>query len=55
MIDHGGTHDHDSGAHEPADEALGPVDVAAWGAGVVGVAIAIVIAACFVLATSGLA
>jgi hypothetical protein len=48
--------DHDPGAvtdpHGPADEPLGPIDVAAWGAGVLGVAIAVVIAACFVLATS---
>lgn len=50
--DHGDAHGHDDHAH--ADEALGPVDVAAWGAGVLGVGIALVIAACFVLATSGL-
>ena len=40
--------------HGHADEALGPIDVAAWGAGIVGVGISMVIAACFVLATSGI-
>lgn len=50
--DHGEDHGHDDHAH--GDEALGPVDVAAWAAGVLGVAIAVVIAACFALATSGL-
>lgn len=44
-------HGHDDHAH--GDAALGPIDVAAWGAGLVGVAISLVIAACFVLATSG--
>ena len=48
--------------HDPADqpghegavaeEALGPIDVAAWGAGLLGLVIGIAIAACFVLATS---
>jgi ABC-type Zn2+ transport system substrate-binding protein/surface adhesin len=50
--DHGEAHDHDDHAH--ADEALGPIDVAAWSAGVLGIAIAVVIAACLVLATSGI-
>ena len=50
--DHG---DHgDDHAHGPGDEPLGPVDIAAWGAGVTGIAISIVIAACFALATSGI-
>lgn len=49
--DHGDEHGHDDHAH--GESPLGPVDVAAWGAGVVGIAIAIVIAACFALATSG--
>jgi hypothetical protein len=44
--------DHEDHGH--ADEELGPIDVAAWGAGIVGVGIAGVIAACFVLATSGI-
>jgi hypothetical protein len=50
--DHGDGHGHDDHAH--AEEALGPVDTAAWGAGIVGVAVGILIAVCFVLATSGL-
>ena len=45
-------HGHDDhGAGEPA---LGPIDVAAWGAGILGLVVAIVIAAAFVMATSGL-
>jgi hypothetical protein len=40
--------------HEHAVGALGPVDVAAWGAGILGIGIAVVIAAAFALATSGL-
>ncbi len=48
--------------HDPADapghkgavaeKALGPIDVAAWGAGLLGLVIGVAIAACFVLATS---
>jgi hypothetical protein len=49
--DQGDDHGHD---HGHADEALGPVDVAAWGAGILGIGIAVVIAAAFALATSGL-
>lgn len=48
--DHGGDHGHDDHAHD--ESALGPIDVAAWGAGVLGVAISVVIAAFFALATS---
>jgi len=50
--DHGDDHGHDDHAH--AEEQLGPIDVAAWGAGVAGVAIGVVIAACFALATGAL-
>ena len=50
--DHGDDHGDDDHAH--ADEALGPIDVAAWGAGILGVAIAIVIAVCLSLGTTGL-
>ena len=50
--DHGDDHGHDDHAH--ADVALGPIDVAAWGAGVAGLAIALAIAFCFALATSSL-
>ena len=33
--------------------ALGPIDLAAWGAGILGVAISVVMAICFAMATSG--
>ena len=48
--DHGDDHGHDDHAH--AEEALGPIDPMAWGAGIVGVAVAVLIAACFAMATS---
>ena len=48
--DHGDGHGHDDHAH--GEEPLGPVDGAAWGAGLFGVAIGVAIAFCFVLATS---
>ena len=48
--DHGADHGHDDHAH--AEEPLGPLDVAAWGAGIVGVALGLVIAACFALTTA---
>jgi hypothetical protein len=47
--DHGGDHGHDDHAH--GEEALGPIDVAAWGAGLLGVVVSVAIAACFALAT----
>jgi hypothetical protein len=49
--DHGTDHGHDEVARD--EDTLGPVDVAAWGAGILGILIALVIAACFALATSG--
>jgi hypothetical protein len=48
--DHGDDHGHDDHAH--ADEQLGPIDVAAWGAGLLGVAAGLLFAACFVIATA---
>jgi hypothetical protein len=45
--DHGETHGHDDHAH--GAEALGPVDVAAWGAFAVGIAAGLVVAVCLVL------
>jgi len=52
--DHGEDHGHD--AHGDGDgEALGPVDVTAWGAGALGVLLGLIVAFCFVLATSGVA
>ncbi len=47
--DHGEDHGHDDHAHP--EESLGPIEVAAWGAGVVGVLIGILVALCFALAT----
>jgi hypothetical protein len=48
--DHGDDHGHDDHAH--ADEPLGPIDVAAWGAGIIGIVIGLAVALCFVLATA---
>ena len=50
--DHGGEHGHDDHAHDGED--LGPVDVCAWGAGALLVAVALVTAACFAFATGAL-
>jgi len=43
--DHGGDHGHDDHAHGDG-EPLGPVDAAAWGAGLFGIAAGLVVAAC---------
>jgi hypothetical protein len=48
--DHGDDHGHDDHAH--AEEALGPIDGLAWGAGALGLLIGVIIALCFALATS---
>jgi hypothetical protein len=48
--DHGDDHGHDDHGH--AEEVLGPLDVQAWAAGVVGVALGVAMTACFVLATA---
>ena len=50
--DHGADHGHDDHGH--AAEALGPVDTWAWGAGVLGLAIAAVMAVAFALATGAI-
>jgi hypothetical protein len=50
--DHGDDHGHDDHGH--AEEPLGPIDVAAWGAGAIGVLVGVVTAACFALATGAL-
>ena len=47
--DHGDDHGHDDHAH--GEEALGPVDVAAWGAGVLGIVLGAAVAFCFGMAT----
>ena len=49
--DHGEDHGHDDHAHAD-EEALGPIDLMAWGAGLLGVVAAVVIAACFAISTS---
>lgn len=53
---HGDDHDgpdHGDDAHGGGEE-LGPIDVAAWGAGAAGVVISLVIALCLALGTSGI-
>lgn len=47
--DHGGDHDH---AHGDDEEALGPIDPFAWGAGILGVGVAIAIAVCLAVSTA---
>lgn len=47
--DHGDDHGHDDHAH--AEEALGPIDGPAWGAGILGVLLGLAVAVAFVLAT----
>jgi hypothetical protein len=51
--DHGDEHGHDDHAHEEGD-FLGPIDVIAWGAGVVGVVLGLAVGLAFALSTSGL-
>ena len=51
--DHGEDHGHDDHAH--GSDALGPVDVQAWGALALGVAAGLAIVVCLVLTTSVLA
>jgi hypothetical protein len=46
--DHGETHGHDDHAHG-GEEALGPVDVAAWTAFAVGIGAGLLIVLCLVL------
>ncbi len=50
LDDHGDDHGHDDHGHP--EDGLGPIDTAAWGAGILGVVIGFAIAFCFVLATS---
>ncbi len=47
--DHGEDHGHDDHAHD--EEPLGPIDVIAWGAGVLGIALGVVVAVAFAAAT----
>lgn len=48
--DHGDTHGHDDHAH-PAD-AIGPVDVRAWGAAILGIALGLVVMLAFIQAAT---
>lgn len=48
----GGDHGHDDHAH--TGEVLGPVDTWAWGAGLLGLAVAAVTVVCFALATGAI-
>jgi hypothetical protein len=48
--DHGDDHGHDDHAHE--EEPLGPIDLAAWGAGGLGALVGLMIAICFYVATT---
>ena len=43
MSDAHDSHDADDG---PADEGLGPIDVAMWGVGILGVALGLLVALC---------
>lgn len=51
---HGTDLGHDDHAHGDG-EALGPVDLTAWGAGALGVLLGLIVAFGFVLATRGVA
>jgi len=44
-------HGGHGGAHDGHDERLGPVDLAMWGVGVLGVAIGLLVCLCFAFAT----
>lgn len=48
--DHGDDTEHDDHAH--AEELLGPIDVPAWGAAVVGILLGLAVAGAFMLATN---
>jgi hypothetical protein len=45
-------HGHDEHGHD--EEPLGPPDIGLWSAGIGGIAVAIVIAACFAFSTGAL-
>jgi hypothetical protein len=48
--DHGEDHGHDDHAHDA--EALGPIDLAAWGAGVGGVLLGLAVVLAFYLSAA---
>ena len=49
--DHGQDHGHDDHAHDDRDP-LGPIDIYAWGAGALGIALGLGVVWAFVLATT---
>ena len=51
--DHGDAHGHDDAGH--GEEALGPVDVQAWGALILGIAAGLLVVLCLVITTRVLA
>ena len=51
--DHGDEHGHDDHAHGEG-EYLGPIDVIAWGAGVLGVVLGLAVALAFALSTAAI-
>ncbi len=50
--DHGETHGHDDHAH--GSEALGPIDVQAWGALAIGIGLGLLVAVCVALSTGAI-
>jgi hypothetical protein len=50
--DHGEDHGHDD--HADASEPLGPIDVQAWGALVLGIGMGLAVAVCVAFSTSSL-
>lgn len=51
--DHGEDHGHDDHAHDVVIP-LGPIDMFAWGAGILGAALGLVVAAAFAMATTSI-
>ena len=51
---HAASDAHGSDSHDAHGEALGPVNVRAWGAGVLGILLGLVVVACLAIATSAL-
>ncbi len=51
--DHGDDHGHNDHAHD--GQAMGSIDPRAWGAGVLGILLGLLVAAAFVMATSQIA
>ncbi len=50
--DHGSDHGHDDHAHDA--EALGPIDTATWGAGVLGIILGIAVVVAIALASGAI-